>query len=167
VLDDEPARGLRQGADAADPGQLIPREPANRLPEAAKRYWRASLSGMSAVPVVAAVAIFGMVGLLVIPPAIVAVAVVPELRWRRWRYEIREDEIDLQHGLFTVKRTLIPIRRIQHVGSEVSWLQGSFGVATVTFHTAAGGTSIPAIGGLEAETVRQRVAALAKALDDV
>ena len=121
---------------------------------------------MSAVPVVVAVALLGTPGLLSILLAVLAVAVVPELRWRRWRYEIRADEIDLQHGLFTVRRTLIPIRRVQHVGSEVSWLQSSFGVATVTFHTAAGGTSIPAIGGLDAEQVRRRVTELAKSLDD-
>ena len=118
------------------------------------------------MPVVVLVAVFGAIGLLAIVPALLAVAVVPELRWRRWRYEIRADEIDLQHGLFTVKRTLIPIRRVQHVDSEVSWLQDNFGVATVTFHTAAGGTSIPAIAGLEAENVRRRVAERAKALDD-
>ena len=122
---------------------------------------------MALVPLVLAVSALGAVGALVLVPAALVVAFVPELRWRRWRYEIRDDEVDLQHGVFTVRRTLIPIRRIQHVGSEVSWLQQPFGIATVTFHTAAGGTSIPAVGGLEAEKVRRRVTELAKALDDV
>ena len=29
----------------------------------------------------------------------------PKLRWFRWRYEVREQEIELQHGLFIVKRS--------------------------------------------------------------
>jgi uncharacterized protein len=165
VLDDEPARGLRQGADAADPGQLI--APQQRLPAAAKTYWRITLTGPALTLTAIAVAILGSIGLLVVVPGVLAVVVVPELRWRRWRYEIRDDEIDLQHGTWTVKRTLIPIRRVQHVGTEVSWLQGELGLAEVTFHTAAGATTIPAIAGGEAEPVRRRVAELAKALDDV
>ena len=104
--------------------------------------------------------------LAVVAVGVVRVGVVPELRWRRWRYEIRDDEIDLQHGVFSIKRTLIPIRRVQHVDTETSWLQSEYGVATVTFHTAAGGTEIPAIGQLAAEDVRRRVAELAKGLDD-
>jgi uncharacterized protein len=95
------------------------------------------------------------------------VVVLPELRWRRWRYEIRDDEIDLRRGAITVTRTVIPIRRVQHVETEVGWLQDSFGLATVTFYTAAGGTSIPAIGVVQADEVRRRVTERAKALDDV
>ena len=93
-------------------------------------------------------------------------ALVPELRWRRWRYEIRDDEIDLLHGAFVVRRTLIPIRRVQHVDTESGPLQGSFGLTTVTFHTAAGGVEIPALARGEAEAVRARVALLARTRDD-
>ena len=149
--------------------------PSQRLPGSARTLWRVRAAGWGLLALVlsmpAADADLGVPAWL--PAAVIAavgvlvVAIVPELRWRRWRYEIREDEIDLQHGTFTVKRTLIPIRRVQHVDSEVSFLQGGLGLATVTFHTAAGGTAIPAIAGSEAERVRRRVGELAKALDDV
>jgi len=122
---------------------------------------------MAVVPVVAAIAGFGVVGLLAVVVAVVVVAVAPALRWRRWRYEIRDDEIDLRHGTFTVRRTLVPIRRVQHVDTEVGPLQDSFGLATVKFHTAAGATEIPALDKGEAERVRTRVAELARARDDV
>ena len=69
-------------------------------------------------------------------------------------------------GAFVVKRTLIPIRRVQHVDTESGPLQDSFGLATVTFHTAAGGVAIPALLKSEAETVRAQVAALARTRDD-
>jgi uncharacterized protein len=97
----------------------------------------------------------------------VAVAVVPPLRWRRWRYDVREDEIDLRAGLWTVRRTLVPIRRVQHVDTESGLLQTFFDLATVTFHTAAGATEIPALKRAEAERVRSRVAELARTRDDV
>mgnify|MGYP006160374619 CR=1 FL=1 len=57
----------------------------------------------------------------------------------------RAEEIDLRHGLFTVRRTLVPIRRVQHVDTESGPLQGMFELATVSFHTAAGSTKIPAL----------------------
>ena len=38
----------------------------------------------------------------------------------------------------TVKRTLVPIRRVQHVDTETGPVQGMFDLATVSFHTAAG-----------------------------
>jgi membrane protein YdbS with pleckstrin-like domain len=174
VLDDEPARGLRQGADAADHRELIPAEPSQRLPASAKSYWRVSTGGWALGAVIAAMAVAGPLGGIAWVPVaavavlgVAAVVALPELRWRRWRYEIRDDEIDLQRGAFTIRRTLIPIRRVQHVDSAESWLQKEFGVATVTFHTAAGGTVIPAIERSAAEDVRRRVADRAKALDDV
>ncbi|TWT04506.1 hypothetical protein FQV26_14395, partial [Planococcus sp. CPCC 101016] len=37
----------------------------------------------------------------------------PKIRWQRWRYEVREQEIELQHGLFIVTRTLVPMVRVQ------------------------------------------------------
>src|SRR5688500_16915779 len=54
---------------------------------------------------------------LLLPVAVLVLAalVVPELRWRRWRYEVRDEEIDLRHGTLTITRTLIPMLRVQHV----------------------------------------------------
>lgn len=146
-------------------------EPSQRLPRAAITYWRytGALQGLVLV------AIGGTVSFSMLPwvPLVVALAaaavlagVLPPLRWRRWRYEIRDDEIDLVRGALVVRRTLIPIRRVQHVDSESGPLQDSLGLATVTFHTAAGGVSIPALTKTEAEQVRARVAVLARTRDD-
>ena len=150
-------------------------EPTRRLPQAAKGYWRAegALRGLALLGAVAAFALPVLDGVLAML-ALVAAAVVgavlalviPPLRWRRWAYEVRDDEIDLRHGAFVVRRTLVPIRRVQHVDTESGPLQDSFGLATVTFHTAAGGVSIPALSKSEAETVRARVAELARTRDD-
>ena len=177
MLDDEPARGLRQGADPPGPRDLIGADPAHRLPEAAKRYWQVALAGPALVAAAIGLAVgdlaeeIGLPGWLPVALALVlgvlAIVLIPPLRWSRWRYEVREEEIDLRHGLFTIRRTLVPIRRVQHVDTATSWLQGEFDLATVTFHTAAGATEIPAVHKSEAEGIRMRVAELARTRDDV
>jgi uncharacterized protein len=148
-------------------------EPSRRLAPTARWLWRAQGLVATVVALIAAGVLRSSVSggaawtLLPLAVAAIAVGVVPELRWRRWRYEVRAEEIDLQHGTFVIRRTLIPIRRVQHVDTEIGPVQGMFGVATVKFHTAAGATSIPALDKGEAEVIRRRVAELAKALDDV
>ena len=155
---------------------MIPADPAHRLPGAARAYWRTALAGQAVVPVAVALATsdlwsgLGLPRLLpaaaVLIAAAAAIVVVPELRWRRWRYEVRSEEIDLRHGTFTVRRTLVPIRRVQHVDTRSGAVQGAFGLAAVSFHTAAGRTEIPALGRDEAEAVRRRVGELARTRDD-
>ena len=68
---------------------------------------------------------------------------VPELRWRRWRWEVREHEIDLQRGILVVRRTLIPMARVQHVETERGVIGQALGLSTVEIHTAAGSHEIP------------------------
>ena len=152
-------------------------EPAHRLPESAKGYWRVAIAGRALAAVAACLALADAWDELGIPALVpvwvalgvgtVAAAVVPGLRWRRWRYEIREEEIDLRHGTFTVRRTLVPIRRVQHVDTSSGLLQGAFDLATVSFHTAAGETELPALARGEAEAVRRRIGELARTRDDV
>jgi membrane protein YdbS with pleckstrin-like domain len=143
------------------------REPERRLPAAARTMWRVQLAGLGLVASAVAAMSLGVWGLGILALAVVVVVVVPELLWRRWRYEVREEEIDLRHGLLSVKRTLVPIRRVQHVDTESGPVQGMFDLATVSFHTAAGKTEIPALTRGEAESVRRRVAELARTRDDV
>ncbi len=92
---------------------------------------------------------------------------LPGLIWRRWRYEIRDDEVDLQRGLVTVTRTLTPMARIQHVDTRRGPLQRRFGLASVILYTAAGASEIPALADEVAATVRDRIAALANVHDDL
>jgi uncharacterized protein len=152
-------------------------EPQQRLPAAALVYWRVSLGLWALLAVLIAAGLeqpadeAGISGWVLVTVAavggVVVTAVVPRVRWRRWRYEIRENEIDLRTGLWTVRRTLVPIRRVQHVDTEAGVLQNMFGLASVSFHTAAGATEIPALTREEAEAVRGRVAELTRSRDDV
>ena len=98
---------------------------------------------------------------------IFSAGVVPDLRWRRWRYEIREDEVDLQRGIVWISRTLVPLARIQHVDTRSGPLQRRFGLATVVFYTAAGPNQIPELSAPVAAGVRDRIAALTKEQDEL
>jgi len=111
---------------------------------------------LAVVPVLAVLVLGGMV-----------VGVAPGLRWRRWRYEIRPDEIDLQRGILWVDRTLVPLARIQHVDTRQGPLQRRFGLSTVVFYTAAGPNQIPELSVPIAAEVRDRIAELTGEQDEL
>ena len=92
---------------------------------------------------------------------------VPGLRWRRWRYEIRAEEVDLQRGIVWVSRTLVPLARIQHVDTRRGPLERRLGLSTVIFYTAAGPNEIPELATPVAESVRDRIAELARTRDEL
>ena len=102
-------------------------------------------------------------------PGVVAVGGVtaPLLRWRTWRYEVRDEEIDLLRGAVVVRRTLIPMTRVQHVDTQRTPLSDLFELRSVTVHTAAGSHSIPALRPGDAAAIRDRIAVLARQPDEV
>lgn len=111
---------------------------------------------------------------LVVLPLVVVLAVAipaaiwaPALRWRYWRYEIRDLEVDLQHGWWTNTRTLVPMARIQHVDTRRGPLERRLGLASVVLHTAAGSREIPALAVDVAGNVRDRIAALANVQEEI
>jgi hypothetical protein len=91
----------------------------------------------------------------------------PLLRWRTWRYEVRDEEIDLLRGAVVVRRTLIPMTRVQHVDTQRTPLSDLFELRSVTVHTAAGSHSIPALRPGDAAAIRDRIAVLARQPDEL
>jgi membrane protein YdbS with pleckstrin-like domain len=157
---------LVPGGDSLRP--VPDHEPSASLPSAALTFWRLQAVAVGVGAGIVALAALGVLwGLLVLVVGVVAGVVAPTVVWRRWRYEVRPDELDLRHGVLTVRRTLVPIRRIQHVDTQSGPIEGMFDLATVSVHTAAGSTKIPALLQADAEAVRRRVAELARTRDDV
>jgi membrane protein YdbS with pleckstrin-like domain len=156
-------------------------EPAERLDPRAIKMWRITgLINMLPLLVGAgvacwALATFGDYSLFVsVLPVlamlllgVVVVGVAPGVRWRRWRYEIRPDEIDLQRGILWIERTLVPLARIQHVDTRQGPLQRRFGLSTVVFYTAAGPNQIPELSTPIAAEVRDRIAVLTGEQDEL
>ena len=155
-------------------------EPANRLDPRAVGLWRLT-GALQSVPILAGGAfvayllrraesslfltmlpVLGAVAL-----AVLIVFVMPPVLWRRWRYEIRPLEVDLQRGLIRVTRTLVPMVRVQHVDTRRGPLQRRFGLSTVIFHTAAGPNEIPQLAQDTAAEVRDRIAELTRTADEL
>lgn len=104
--------------------------------------------------------------ILVVVNTVLRVAWIPDLRWRHWRYDVDQHEVDLKHGVFVVSRTLVPIRRVQHVDTRQDPLQRYYGLAGVRIYTAATVHEIPALMEQEAETVRDQISELARIADE-
>lgn len=90
----------------------------------------------------------------------------PKIRWQRWRYEVREQEIELQHGLFIVTRTLVPMVRVQHVDTEQGPILRRYDLAEISISTAATTHTIPALITSEADELRGMISALARVAED-
>lgn len=58
------------------------------------------------------------------------------LRYRRWSYEIRDDALYLDRGVFTQVRTTVPLVRIQHVDSRRGPVERTVGLASCVVYTA-------------------------------
>ncbi|AQQ52136.1 PH domain-containing protein [Planococcus lenghuensis] len=95
-----------------------------------------------------------------------AVFLFPKIRWERWRYEVREQEIELQHGLFVVKRTLVPMVRVQHVDTEQGPILRKYGLAAISISTAATVHTVPALITAEADELRNKISVLARVAED-
>lgn len=92
--------------------------------------------------------------------------ILPRLKYKTWSYLISEHEIELHHGIFFRKRTLIPFVRIQHVDAKQGPILRRYGLSTVTFSTAAGSHEIPALSEHTAEQVRRKIATIARITDE-
>jgi uncharacterized protein len=113
----------------------------------------------------------GWIGTLLVLAAVAAAAagafVAPTLRWRRWRYAVRDEELDLLRGVLTEVRTIVPIVRIQHVELRRTILTRFCNLAAVRVHTAGGSLEIPALSEGDAVHIRDRIAGLARVPDEL
>ena len=145
-------------------------EPSRRLDPMARWLWRGEqLLGWGIAAVVGAMVGQQFDGALAVlfwavPLAglVICVPLVPALRWNHWRWDVRPDAIDIRQGTFTVRRTLIPMLRVQHVDTTRGVVEQSFDLATVQVHTAAGSHKIPLLGLADADDLRDRIAELAR-----
>jgi len=103
---------------------------------------------------------------VVILSAFLLVYLFPTIRWERWRYEVRENEIEVQHGLFVVKRTLIPMVRVQHVDTTQGPILKRYSLGNISISTAATVHTIPALVMDEADGLRARISELARVAED-
>jgi membrane protein YdbS with pleckstrin-like domain len=149
-------------------------DPTRTLAREARWVWRGEqllIWGVAvAVGLIVAAQLDGVLALVlrVVPVAalILFVTLVPMLRWRHWRWEVRPEAIDIRRGTFTIRRTLVPMLRVQHVDTTRGVIEQSLDLASVVVHTAAGSHHIPYLRVADAAEVRDRIADLARTADE-
>ena len=84
----------------------------------------------------------------------------PRLRYRFWRFAVRPEELYIQRGVLNRVRTIVPLRRIQHLDVSQDLLEREFSLGRLIVHTAGSRSSDVVIPGLpldEAERIRDEV----------
>ncbi|MDX1546103.1 MAG: PH domain-containing protein [Rhodothermales bacterium] len=85
---------------------------------------------------------------------------VPRLRYRYWRFDLRAEELYLERGIWNRVRTVVPLRRIQHLDVSQDVIERSFELGKLIVHTAGTRSSDVVLPGLhitEAERLRDEV----------
>jgi membrane protein YdbS with pleckstrin-like domain len=86
------------------------------------------------------------------------------LRYRSWRYEVRDDAIYLERGVLTRVRTVVPFVRIQHVDSSRGPVERAVGLGRVVVYTAGSrgaDVTVPGLTPSSADDLRERLKRLA------
>ena len=92
--------------------------------------------------------------------AVVLVVVQPSLRYRYWRFDLRPEELYLERGILNRVKTIVPLRRIQHLDVSQDILEREFSLGKLIVHTAGARSSEVVLPGLryeEAEVLRDQL----------
>jgi uncharacterized protein len=94
---------------------------------------------------------------------------LPRARYRRWRYQVAADALELRHGVLRRVHSAIPYFRVQHIDVSQGPVERAVGLAQLVVHTASAGTdaTIPGIAASDAEALRRLILARAGSGDAV
>jgi membrane protein YdbS with pleckstrin-like domain len=84
----------------------------------------------------------------------------PRLRYRAWGFALRPEELYTEHGVLNHVRTVVPLRRIQHVDVSQDLIEREYALGRLVVHTAGSRSSDVVIPGLplaEAERLRDEI----------
>ncbi|MEC1503639.1 PH domain-containing protein [Bacillus sonorensis] len=154
-------------------------EPKNQISREGVKVWKISASITSCILFLMAAGLFtltvffkwplwiGILGaVLWLGISVIIIFIIPNIRHRIWRYEVHENEIDIQHGIFVVTRVIVPMVRVQHVDTSQGPLLRKYNLASVQITTAATTHSIPALEMEEADQLRDFISRLARVTEN-
>lgn len=106
-----------------------------------------------------------LIGLWILQ-VIFGIWLIPKIRHHIWRYEVFENEIEIQHGLIRVTRVIVPMVRVQHVDTSQGPLLRRYRLASVQISTVMTVHDIPALELEEADELRDYISRLARVTED-
>lgn len=87
---------------------------------------------------------------------------IPKVKYARFRYELFDDELEIESGLLFISNVLVPMVRVQHVELGSGPMMRKYDLATVSVVTAATTHRIVGLKRTEAEALKRRIGMLAK-----
>lgn len=81
-------------------------------------------------------------------------------RYSAWSFELREDHLYIQHGVFRKVKTMVPFVRIQHVDSERGVIERAVGLSKVIVYTAGSrgaDVTVPGLLPQDAEDMQEKL----------
>jgi len=91
-------------------------------------------------------------------------AVHVALRYRAWRFDVREDTLFIERGVLVSVRTTVPYVRVQHVDSRRGPLERVLGLGRVVVYTAGSrgaDVAIPGLASTRVDSVQETLRRLA------
>lgn len=156
-------------------------EPTEKISTDAVKMWRISnsLGHLLALILIAVLVVFsnkigwfGWINIalyilagLAILSAIFSIVIEPIYLQRTWRYQIDQQFVQLMHGKWQVKHTLIPMEKVEYVRSEQGPLMRMFNLYKIEIGTTTSNHVIPGIPSDEAKLLKAQIATYAKIQD--
>lgn len=156
-------------------------EPTERISTDAVKVWRISnsLGHLLALIIIAILVLFSnmfgwfdwinivlyIIGGLAILSALFSIVIEPIYLQRTWRYQIDQQFVQLKHGKWQVKHTLIPMEKVEYVRSEQGPLMRMFSLYKIEIGTTTSNHVIPGIPSDEAKLLKAQIATYAKIQD--
>ncbi|MFK7847872.1 MAG: PH domain-containing protein [Rhodothermales bacterium] len=100
-----------------------------------------------------------LTGILLVIGIVITIT-IPRLRYKYWRFDLRTEELYLERGILNRVRTIVPLRRIQHLDVTQNILEREFNLSKLIVHTAgsrSGDVVLPGLRFEEAEQLRDDV----------
>jgi membrane protein YdbS with pleckstrin-like domain len=104
-------------------------------------------------------------GGLAILSALFSIGIEPIYVQRTWRYQIDQQFVQLKHGKWQVKHTVIPMEKVEYVRSEQGPIMRMFNLYKIEIGTTTSNHVIPGIPSDEAELLKAQIASYAKIQD--
>ncbi len=79
---------------------------------------------------------FGIIEIILFILGIIFTFAYPHFAYNYWNFEIRDDDVYIEHGVFTRIKTLAPYSRIQHIDVRQRIFERYMGLSTLILYTA-------------------------------
>ncbi len=112
--------------------------------------------------IIAKIIIISALGIILIV-CLLDIILFPSIRYKRYKYLITDEKIEVKKGLFLITRTVILVKRVQKIEISTGPIDRKYNLANVNIFTAAGVADIKFLDNKEAEEVTDKINELLKA----